>query len=500
MAFEYNFPLFSILLVMASALVMPLFKNYKIARNLHIAVVAAVGVFSLALMMRFMKTGGTFTYMMGHYPAPWGNELRFGLFESMMAALFSVVMLLAVIAGQGRIELEVKPSRKSLYYSLLNMLLASMLALIYTNDIFTAYVFIEINTIAACAIVLAKDSGESLLATLRYLVMSLLGSGLFLISVAIIYSITGHLLFSSLQTAIVKLGGNESYRIPLMMAGVLMTFGLCVKSAVFPFHTWLADAHSSTTTASSSILSGLVVKSYIILLVKIYYRVLGVQTVESTGLFQVIFVLGILGMMFGSFNALKEKESKRMIAYSSVAQIGYIFMGLGLGNVIGLSAAFFHLIAHAFTKPLLFLAESGLSDAAGHSRLNADLTGAGYKNRIAGISYVVGAFSMVGIPLFAGFTAKWYMAGAAFQMPSKTLPALIALAISTCLNAMYYLPVVLTIYKRNPGEAANQGAPVQKPAFAYVTGAVCLIAANIALGVLGHKIFQMLQFSMSVLA
>ncbi len=194
---------------------------------------------------------------------------------------------------------------------MLNLLIASLLALVYTNDIFTAYVFIEINTVAACSIVLAKESGETIRATIKYFIMSALGSGLFLMGLAILYSLTGHLLMGNLYTSIQELALTGEYNIPLTVSFVLIIVSLGIKSALFPFYGWLPDAHSSATATSSAILSGLVLKGYIVLLLKIIYRVYGINIAKQLNILNILFILGFLSMIIGSIFALTQKDLKK---------------------------------------------------------------------------------------------------------------------------------------------------------------------------------------------
>ena len=179
---------------------------------------------SLTLFISLLTAEDSFTYMMGHFPAPWGNELRAGLFEALMAMAFSIVMFLSLVGGMRGINDDIRPTRIPLYYTMMNFLLSSMLALIYTNDMFTAYVFIEINTICACSIVMAKDSGMTVVATIRYLIMSLLGSGFFLFGVSILYTITGHLLMSNVQQSVIALVESGQYTVPLVTSLGLMVY------------------------------------------------------------------------------------------------------------------------------------------------------------------------------------------------------------------------------------------------------------------------------------
>lgn len=269
MPFVYNFPFFSILLTLVGGMAMPFFRNGKVAQKINIGVIIATGVMNFILLIQLATTGESFTYMMGHFPAPWGNEIKAGPLEALMATMFCFVMGFSLLGGLINIYEDVPKKKQYLYFLMMNLLLCSMLALIYTNDTFTGYVFIEINTLAACAIVMSKDSGETIVATIRYLIMSLLGSGLFLMGLAMLYNMTGHLLMESLQPVIVQMADTGKYFLPLTAVMAITTLGLSVKSALYPFHSWLPNAHGSATSSSSAILSGLVLKGYIILLIKI---------------------------------------------------------------------------------------------------------------------------------------------------------------------------------------------------------------------------------------
>ena len=326
-----------------------------------------------------------------------------------MAMAFSIVMFLSLVGGMRGINDDIRPTRIPLYYTMMNFLLSSMLALIYTNDMFTAYVFIEINTICACSIVMAKRQRYDRGCYHSLSDYEFVGSGFFLFGVSILYTITGHLLMSNVQQSVIALVESGQYTVPLVTSLGLMVLGLAIKSALYPFHSWLPNAHGSSTTASSAILSGLVLKGYIILLVKMCYRVFTPDILISLHITDVLFVLGVLGMIMGSIKALKETHIKRMIAYSSVAQIGYIFMGIGLGTKVGIMAACFHILAHAFTKPMLFLSANGLVDVSNHQYEMKALRGSARKDIVSGIGFTVGALSMIGIPLFAGFAPKIFL-------------------------------------------------------------------------------------------
>ncbi len=454
MDFIQNVPFFSIMISMFSGIVSSILSE-KWAKRLNTAVILAVGVMSGALLYYLCMTGiGSYVFMMGHFPAPWGNEIRAGILEAGMAMFFCVVMLLSMTGGRKKLFDEVEYTKHNIYYILVDMMLSSLLALIYTNDLFTAYVFVEINTIAACGLIMIRQNGRTIEAAVRYMIMSLLGSGLLLMGICMLYDLTGHLLMSNIRLAMADIMAEGAYRIPVLVTVGIITIGLAIKSALFPCHAWLPDAYGYSTVSSAAMLSALVSKGYIFLLIKIFYRVIGLEIIYSSRIIGILFIFGLCGMLFGSFSAIGEKDIRRMIAFSSVAQIGYIYMGFGLGTKEGMIASVYHILVHAATKSLLFISAIGLTDVSGGSRSFFALNGSAYRNKIAGVGFAVGSLSMVGIPIFSGFVSKLLFAKAAVINPTwKMFPTVIVLAVSTILNAIYFLKTVIRIY--TPGNAAE---------------------------------------------
>lgn len=487
MDFIQNFPFFSILLSLGSG-VLTSIMGRKTARLWNTFILVVITVLSAVLFVYMIGVGEPYTFMMGHFPAPWGNEIRAGVLEAGMALFFCLVMLFSLKGGQEHIDAEVEDTKANLYYIMVNLLLSSLLALIYTNDLFTAYVFVEINTISACGLIMITQSGRTIEAATRYMIMASLGSGLLLMGLCILYDITGHLLMSNIKDSIAYVYAQGTYNIPLIASIGMVVVGLAIKSALYPFHTWLPDAYGYSTVSSAAILSSLVSKGYIFLLIKIFFRVVGFEIIVDSKIVNILFVFGLLGMIMGSVNAILENDIRRMIAFSSVAQIGYIYMGLGLGTTIGIVASIFHILSHASTKSLLFIAGVGLTDASGGSKKFEDLTGSGYRNPAAGVAFVIGACSMVGIPLFSGFISKVQFAEAAVQNSlAKMLSTLICLAISTVLNAIYFMKTVIRLYtpaskrtkKTQAGEAAMVGLR-EHPL--YNVTLLCMVILNMILG------------------
>lgn len=235
MTLVQNFPFFSIIIAMFSGIISSVLTG-KQARNISLAAISVTTVMSAAVLFFCLRTGESYTYMMGHFPAPWGNEIRAGVLEGLTALLFGLVMLLAVIGGMEHTFLDVEETKINLFFIMIDLMLSSLLALIYTNDLFTAYVFVEINTIAGCGLIMIRQVGRSFTSAIWYMVMSQLGSGLFLIGLTLLYDVTGHLLMSPAKEAVALLEAAGSYEIPLLVILAVISVGLAIKSGLFPFH------------------------------------------------------------------------------------------------------------------------------------------------------------------------------------------------------------------------------------------------------------------------
>jgi len=493
--FYYSIPFLCIFLIMVGAILLSVIQNGRFSWHVSFWTAVITALASAVFLLCVLRDDAAFSYTMGKFPAPFGNEIRGGPLQGLMGFFFSLVMATSMLGGRRDFFADVDGKKIGLACVMLNMVLASLYVLIYTNDAFTAYVFIEISTIAACALVMIKDSGRTLLATIRYLFMSLLGSGLFLLSLILLYGITGHLLMPQLAEAVALLTGSGDYRLALVTCTALITAGIGIKSAMFPFHRWLPDAHGSATTTASAVLSGLVLKGYAMLLILFYVRVFTLDTVISFNVHTLVFALGFIGMIAGSLRAMREDNIKRMLAYSSVAQLGYVFMGIGLGTAAGLAAACFQILSHAVTKPLLFMSAGRLSSVRGHSKKFQNLRGAAWQSPPAGICYTIGALSMIGIPLLGGFAAKMNFAIASVSESVNTGLTLFVLALSSILNALYYIPSVIALWSTQGGKR-----PVREDKdHCYNTAAAVSVIAIFVLGIYYEPVMNIIVRGLELL-
>ena len=501
--FVENLPFLSIFLAIVAGIVCASLRRGITAYRLTLSATMVAAIMNAAVLAYTYLGDLSFTYTMGRFVAPYGNAIKCGPLQGLLSTVFCVVLAMSLVGGRRDLFHDILPEKQRFYFVMVNLLTASLLALTYTNDVFTGYVFIEICTIASCALVMAKDNGPNLIATISYLFMSLLGSGLFLIGLALLNSITGYLLMPSLAEAVAELAATGRYHLTLTVSIGLIVGGLGIKSAMFPFHLWLPDAHGGATTASSAMLSGLVLKGYIVLLLTMIGRVFSLDLMVELGVMNVILAFGLLGMIFGSLGAMRERHIKRMLAYSSVAQIGYIFMGVGLGTLAGVTASCFHILVHACCKPLLFACAGRLSAVSGHHKSLRNLRGSAYRDVTAGLGFTVGALSMIGIPLFGGFVSKLYFASASLPT-NKTALTLLTIALSTVLNALYYVPALLAIWVRPPAEeekALLADVAPEELTFdrSFTTAAVVLMAGIFVLGIFYHPVLNVIEAGLRLL-
>lgn len=498
MDFITNFPLFTIVLSLFSGVLCFMLKA-KAAKTYTVCFEILLLTLNICVLVYTLKTGTSFTYTMGEFPAPWGNEIRAGVLEAFMAVSFVTILLCSVLAGYRFVLIDMDESKINLYYALINLLTAALMALIWTNDIFTGYVFLEILTLTSCGILIVREIGRTTLAAVRYMIMNLLGSGLFLLGVVLLYDLTGHLLMVPMQETIKELSVDPHVIPVLTMSVAILTIGLSIKSGLFPFHFWMPDTYGWATPTSASILSSLTSKAYIFLLIKIYYRAIGFWVIEQMPIQNILMILGICGIIVGSFQAIRAHTINRMVAFSSAAQIGYIFMGIGLGGEAGYIAAIFHILAHAVTKSLLFLTTPRLAAVSGESLIFRQLQGSGLRDRLAGFAFLISAFSMIGIPIFAGFSSKiqFGLAAASTHSGQTLVAVMLALAISSALNAVYFIRTIIRIYSTRDGAETEQDTGRSKD-FSFVFPMLVLTLANLFLGLFSGVAIGWIQTGLSM--
>ncbi len=435
-------PFLCIIGTLVTAFCMPVLARWKKDFCAPVATFAVGSVFITTIVIAYnVMHGGVIRYAVSGWAPPWGIEIVVDSLSSMMIMLLSGICFLILIYSFSAIKHELERKVVGWYYTAFLLTLAGMMGLVVSNDIFNFYVFIEVTGLGACSLVAAKGTRQATEAALKYLLLATIGSGFILFGIGFLYMITGHLNLTFIAQELVLV--KDSYPFLIWTALSFFTVGFGVKSALFPLHLWLPDAHSSAPSPSSAVLSSLVVKVYIIAFLKILLIAFGLEIFHETFIRHLILVLSIIAMLAGSFFAFVQIELKRRLAYSTVAQVGYVFLGIGLGTPWGLAAGLLHIVVHAFMKTCLFLTAGAVYYQTGIKKVN-QFSNMGYKMPITMGAFTIAAFSMVGIPLFGGFISKY---GLALGSLEADLPLIIlVIIVSGLLNATYYFPIIGQAY------------------------------------------------------
>ena len=351
-----------------------------------------------------VQLDSTLSYHLGGWQAPIGIAL---VLDGLTAfVLVTVNMVACAISIYARDYMQ-RYTSKELFYTLLLLMIAGMNGVIIAGDLFNLFVFLEIASVASYALVAFGTGRHELEAAFKYAVMGTLGSLFILLGIVLLYSLTSTLNMADMRQA---LAGHRDQDL-ILMVSVLFLMGFGLKAAVVPFHAWLPDAHPSAPAPISAMLSGVVIKSLgIYALGRIFFTVIGVSPIVAS----VLMHLGVLSMMIGVLLAIGQWDLKRLLAYHSISQVGYVVLGIGLGTPLGILGGIFHLFNHSVFKSLLFLNAGAVEYATGTRDLR-QMGGLGKKMPVTRTTSFVAAMSIAGIPPFGGFWSKLLIVTAAVQ-------------------------------------------------------------------------------------
>ncbi len=472
-----NLPVFVVIAPLFVAFVLPTFaRRMRLVEGsvIFIEALGLIGAGYLAAIV-LMQKGTPIIYRLGGWPAPWGIELKVGSLGAFFLLVIAGVSLPVALFAKGNLTEEVGSKERVTRFYVLYLLLGGALAgMAVTNDLFNVFVLVEVATLSCCGLVSARNHPRAAEAAFTYLILATLGSTFVLGGIGFIYIVTGHLNMGFASRELGRIWQSNPHVVWMAFSFMLVGFG--VKSALFPLHVWLPDAHSTAPSPASAILSGLAIKGYLICLLKILYSVFGHTLMQEFAVHRILVLAGTIAIITGSISALTQDELKRRLAFSTVAQVGYIFLGLGLVNTKGLTGTLFYLASHAVSKSTLFLAAGAMITATGKQNVS-ELAGIGRKMPITMAVFTVGSLSLVGIPLFSGFIGKWYLILGSLEA-GNILPVAAIIA-GSVLCAAYLLPVIRIAYFEPAPEKEWQD-----PGLPQKIALILLAAAVVILGVL----------------
>ena len=394
---------------------------------------------------------GTVSYAMGGWSAPWGIEYRVDPLNAFVLLIVSANASIVLLYAPRSVVREIPEGKRYLVFTVFLLCLAGLLGMTITGDLFNVFVFLEISALSAYALISMGHTRRALTSAYRYLIMGTVGSTFILIGIGLMYMMTGTLNMADLM---VRLDQVEQTR-AVLAAFAFITVGVGLKMALFPLHSWLPNAYTFAPSIVSAFLASTATKVSFYLFIRIIFSVFGAEFVFGpVGLGYILLPLALAGALAGSAIAIFQTNVKRLLAYSSVAQIGYMAVGLGLASVTGLTGGILHIFNHALMKGGLFLATGCFFYRLGSVELK-DLRGVGRTMPLTSAAFVLGGLNLIGVPLTAGFVSKWYLVLAAVREQSWLVVFLILLG--SLLAVVYVWRVVETAYFCDPPEDSPKG-------------------------------------------
>ena len=383
---------------------------------------------------------GAMSYALGGWDAPWGIEYRIDLLNGLILVLVSGMASLVLLGGRASIWQETPERKRGMFLVAFLLCLAGLQGIAATGDVFNLFVFLEISSLSTYALVAAGKDRRALVAAFNYLIMGTIGATFILIGIGFIYMLTGTLNMTDLAERLPALAESRT----AFAAFVFIVVGVCLKLALFPLHLWLPSAYTHAPSMVTVFLAATATKVALYVLVRFSFSVFRFEfTTLALPLETVFIVLGLVAVFAGSMVAIFQPDLKRGLAYSSVAQVGYMVIGVGMGTMNGVQAALIHMFNHALMKGALFMALAGIVYQLGSSQFSS-LRGMGQRMPVTCACMVLGGLSLIGMPGTAGFVSKWYLVVAAADREQWFL--VVAILAGSLLTAVYMWRVVEAFY------------------------------------------------------
>ncbi len=468
-----NLPALQVILPLFGAIIAALVRRGDIAWLVTLVTGVATLMVAFALLVKVLA-GGPISYEIGDWVPPIGIEYRVDVINAYVLVLVSVIAAVILPYARTSIALEIREERRAWFYTMYLLCLCGLTGITITGDAFNAFVFLEVSSLSTYTMIALGRDRRALIAAYQYLIMGTIGATFYVIGVGLLLVMTGTLNLVDLSTRLVEVESTRTVSAAL----AFIVVGISLKLALFPLHVWLPNAYAYAPSVATVFLAATATKVAVYLLLRFLFSVFGAHfAFGQLVLTPMLLLLSVAAMFGASIVAAFQNNLKRMLAYSSVAQIGYVTLGIALATATGLTGGIVHLFNHAITKAALFLVLGIVFYCAATVRVE-DLAGLGRRLPVTMAGFVVAGLSLIGVPGTAGFISKWYLVAAALEKGWWWLAVLVVA--SSLIAVIYVGRVVEVLWFRAPTETV---AAVRDPPTVMVATAWLMVAATVYFGI-----------------
>ncbi len=468
---ESNISLLLVVLPLIAAPVVAVLPRGRLPWLVAMLVAVACGVLA-AQQLWLVLQDGVISYALGGWAPPWGIEYRIDAVNAFAALIVAAIATVTLPYALLSVEQEIPADKIPLFYSALLLCLCGLLGITQTGDIFNVFVFLEISSLSSYALISLGSRRQALTASYQYLIMGTIGATFYLIGVGLVYSQTGSLNMHDVATILPGVAHLKT----IETGFAFIMIGVALKLALFPLHLWLPNAYTYAPSVVTVFLAATATKVAVYVMLRIMFTVFPEGYVLATPANELFIAAGIAGILIASVYAIYQQNVKRLLAYSSVAQIGYMVLGIGFASAASITAALVHLFNHALMKGALFMAIGAIIYRVGACRMN-EISGLGRAMPWTFGAIVIGGLSLIGVPGTAGFISKWYLVIAALEQGAWY--AVVVILFGSLLAVVYVGKLIEALYFRPVGD---NGLTAREAPLLLLVPTWVLVLANIWFG------------------
>lgn len=449
--FEFLAPHQAILIVVIPLLAAPIcliFRHSAIAWL--IALIASLVSFAISINLLSQVTMvGPISYLLGSWPAPWGIEYKVDILSAFVLLFVSGVSSITLIFARNSVYFEIDEDRIYLFYTMFLLAFAGLLGITITGDAFNLFVFLEISSLSSYVLISLGSSRNALTAAFRYLILGTVGATFYVIGVGLLYQMTGTLNISDLADRMPELSDTKT----ILIALGFITVGIGLKLGLFPLHVWLPNAYAYAPSVVTAFLAATATKVAVYVLLRVYFTIFGYQIFDKLIIDELLLALGLIAVISMSIVAIFQTNIKKLLAYSSIAQVGYMVIGISAVTVTGLTSTILHLFNHALIKGGLFLALAAIFLRIKSVKID-DMAGLGKSMPFTMAAFLMSGLSLIGVPLTVGFISKWYLILATLE--KGWWPVAVIVLIGSLLSIVYVWKVIeIAYFKTTSGKSTE---------------------------------------------